>query len=68
MMSSSHLYLGLPLGLVVKEFHLSIFLAALVSGILCIWPKQLSLWDLLNTLHYTLKYSVSHLLLNLAFL
>ena len=47
MMLSSHLYLGLPLGLVVKGFHLSIFLAALVSGILCIWPNQLSLWALM---------------------
>jgi len=28
--------LGLPLGLVVKGFHLNIFLAAPVSGILCI--------------------------------
>ena len=38
MMLSSHLYLGLPLGLVVKGFHLNIFLVALPSGILCIWP------------------------------
>jgi len=44
---SSHLYLGLPLGLVVKGFHLNIFLAALASGILCIWPNQLSLWALM---------------------
>ena len=35
MMLSSHLCLGLPLGLVVKGFHLNIFLAALISGILC---------------------------------
>ena len=45
MMLSPHLYLGLPLGLVVKVFHLNIFLAALASGILCIWPNQLSLWS-----------------------
>ena len=44
MMLSSHLCLGLPLGLVVKGFHLNIFLAALVSDILCTWPNQLSLW------------------------
>jgi hypothetical protein len=43
MMLSSHLYLGLPLGLVVKGFHLNIFLVSLASGILCIWPNQLSL-------------------------
>jgi len=43
-MMSSHLYLGLPLDLVVKAFHLNIFLVALASGILCIWPNQLSLW------------------------
>ena len=47
MMLSSHLYLGLPLGLVVKGFHLNIFLAGLASGILCIWPNQLSLWALM---------------------
>jgi len=44
MVLSSHLCLGLPLGLVVKGFHLNIFLAALVSGVLCAWPNQLSLW------------------------
>ena len=42
-MLSSPSLLGLPLGLVVKGFHLNIFLAALASGILCIWPNQLSL-------------------------
>jgi len=47
MMMSSHLYLGLSLGLVVKGFHLNIFLAALASGILSIWPNQLSLWALM---------------------
>ena len=31
MMLFSHLYLGLPLGLMVKGYHLNIFLAALVS-------------------------------------
>ena len=41
MMLSSHLCLGLPLGLVVKGFHLNIFLAAPVSGILCTWPNRL---------------------------
>ena len=38
-MLSSHPYLGLPLGLVFKGFHLNIFLVALASGILCVWPK-----------------------------
>jgi len=33
MMLSSDLYLGLPLGLVVKGFHLNVCLAALASGI-----------------------------------
>ena len=47
MMLSSHLYLGLLLGLVVKGFHLNIFLVALASGILCVWPNQLSLWALM---------------------
>ena len=44
---SSHPYLGLLLGLVVKGFHLNIFLAVLASGILCILPNQLSLWALM---------------------
>ena len=44
MMLSSYLYLGLPLGLVVKGFHLNIFLVALASDILCKWPNQLSIW------------------------
>jgi len=45
-MLSSHLHLRLPLGLVVKGLHLNIFLVTLVSGILYIWPNQLSLWAL----------------------
>ena len=52
MMLSSHLCLGLPLGLVVKGFHLNIFLAGLVSGILCTWPNQLSLWALIENWYY----------------
>jgi len=43
-MLSSHLYLGLSVVLVVEGFHLNIILVALASGILCIWPNQLSLW------------------------
>jgi len=42
----SHLYLGLPCDLLVRGFHLNIFLIVLVSGILCTWPNQLSLWAL----------------------
>jgi len=45
-MLSSHLFLGLPFGLLVKGFHLSIFLAVVVSGVLYMWPNQLSLWAL----------------------
>jgi len=48
MMLSSHLCLGLYVGLVVKGLHLNIFLAALVPGILCTWPNQLSLWALIT--------------------
>jgi len=44
---SSHLYLGLPCDLLVTGFHLNIFLGVLVSGILCTWPNQLSLWALI---------------------
>ena len=44
---SSHLYMGLPCDLLVRGFHLNIFLTVLVSGILCTWPNQLSLWTLI---------------------
>ena len=45
--SSSHRYLGLPCDLLVRGFHLNTFLTVLVSGILCAWPKQRSLWALI---------------------
>ena len=48
LMLSSHLYLGLPCDLFVRGFHLNIFLTVLVSGILCMWPNQLSLWALIQ--------------------
>ena len=44
---SFHPYLGLPCDLLVRGFHLNIFLTVLVSGILCTWPNQLSLWTLI---------------------
>ena len=44
---SSHLYLGVPCDLLVRGFHLNIFLTVPVSGILCTWPNQLSLWALI---------------------
>ena len=47
LMLSSHLYLGLPCDLLVRGFQLNIFLTVLVSGILCMWPNQLSLWALM---------------------
>ena len=47
LMLSSHLYLGLPCDLLVRGFQLNIFLTVLVSGILCTWPNQLSLWALM---------------------
>jgi len=50
--------MGLPLGLVVKGFHLNIFLAALASGILCIWPNQLSLWVLVWLSYSTYSYKL----------
>ena len=60
MMLSSHLCLGLPLRLVVKGFHLNIFLAALVSGILCTWPNQLSLWALMQLTVFLCFISLSN--------
>jgi len=44
---SSHRYLGLPSDLLIRGFHLNIFLTVLVSGFLCTWPNQLSLWALI---------------------
>jgi len=44
---SSHRYLSLPCDLSVGGFHLNIFLTVLVSGIICTWPNQLSLWALI---------------------
>jgi len=60
MMLSSHLYLGLLLGLVVKGFHLHIFLSALVSAILCIWPNQLSLWTIMKLTIFSCFISLSN--------
>ena len=40
-------YLGLPRDLLVRGFHLNIFLTVLVSGILCTWPNQRSLRTLI---------------------
>jgi len=45
---SPHRHLGLPCDLLFREFHLNIFLTVLVSGILCTWPYQLSLWALIQ--------------------
>ena len=47
LMLSFHLYLGLHCDLLVRGFHLKIFLTLLVSGIHCTWPNQLSLWTLI---------------------
>jgi hypothetical protein len=44
--SSSHRYLGLPTGLLVNGFQLSIFFTILVSGILFVCPNQLNLYAL----------------------
>jgi len=66
MMLSSHLYLGLPIGIVVKGFHLNIFLLALASGILCIRPNQLSLWafdvvDYIFVFYQTVQFTDPHI-------
>ena len=50
LMLSSHLYLGLPCDLLVRGFQLNIFLTVLVSGILCMWPNQLSFWALMSNI------------------
>jgi len=53
LMLFSHLYLGLHCDLLFRGFQLNIFLTVLVSGILCTWPNQLSLWALkIKQSHY----------------
>ena len=39
---------GSSLWFLVRVFHLNIFLTVLVSGILCTWANQLSLWSLIQ--------------------
>ena len=65
LMLSSHLYFGLPFDLLVRGFHLNIFLTVLVSGILCTWPNQFSLWALVQlTIYFVLSiYLVLHCVL-----
>jgi hypothetical protein len=46
-MLSSHLYLGFPCDFLGRGFQLNIFRTVLVSGIICTWPNQLSLWALM---------------------
>ena len=60
---SSHLYLGLPCDLLVRGFHLDIFLTVLVSGILCTWPNQLRLWALIWLTTFLCFISLSNSLL-----
>jgi hypothetical protein len=42
--SSSHLFFGLPSGRVNIGFHLYTLFTILPSGIRCKWPNQLNLW------------------------
>ena len=57
---SSPLYLGLPCDLLVRGFHLNIFLTVLVSGNLCTWPNQLSLWALIGLTIFLCFISLSN--------
>ena len=43
LMSSSHLFFGLPSGRLNIGFHLYTFFTILSSGIRCKWPNQLNL-------------------------
>ena len=45
--SSSHLFFGLPSGLVNVSFHLYTFLTILFSDIRRKWPNQLKLYALM---------------------
>ena len=59
-LTSSHRYFGLPCDLLVRGFHLNIFLTVLVSGILRTWPNQLSLWALIWLTIFLRFISLSH--------
>jgi hypothetical protein len=52
--------LGLPCDLLVRGFQLNIFLTVLVSGILCTWPNQLSLWALMWLITFLCFISLSN--------
>jgi len=62
-MSSSHLFFGLPNGLVNIGFHLYTFLTILSSDIQCKWPNQLNLCGLCSLLcsYVLLIYLIHHL-------
>jgi hypothetical protein len=60
LMLSSHLYLGLPCDLLLRGFQLNIFLTVPVSGILCTWPNQLSLWALMWLIIFLCFISLSN--------
>jgi len=60
LMLSSHLYLGFPCDLLVRGFQLNIFLTVLVSGIVCMWPNQLSLWALMWLIIFLCFISLSN--------
>ena len=71
LVSSSHLFFGLPIGLVNIGFHLYTFLTILSSDIQCKWPNQLNLcaftcmsslflqvWNVCNWVLYSVVYSL----------
>ena len=64
---SSHLYLGLPCDLLIRGFHLYIFLTVLISGIFCTWPNKLSLWALIRLTIFLCFITLSNSLLVLMF-
>ena len=56
--------LGSSLWSFVRGFHLNIFSTVLVSGILCTWPNQLSLWAWIQlTIVFFINLSSSSLVL-----
>ena len=57
--SSCHLFLGLPLNLVVPKFIYNTLLGILFSSILCTHPNQCNLFDLFQHLHNFLYWLIS---------
>jgi len=60
LMSSSHLFFGLPNGLVNIGFYLCTFLTILSSNIQCKWPNQLNLYGFMQFIMFLCLINLSN--------